>query len=148
MSAFRISVAAAAAAAAAASAQTNQPMDILPLQPEANEPTDEEIAPTEIPQGPPSEFEISPLVPVDPEGFGLYVSDQGGIGLEAWRGSEKALVQRILAQLPRGLSSPTMRDLIRRLLLSQLFYWPWEHTWRSTCFLRCTKWILRLDRCS
>lgn len=125
MSAFRSSalvvalVAVASATAEPSEPIAKQPLDIVPRVPSATEGDDIEDGPVVTPSGPQSEIEIDPLVPIDPETFGIYQPNQGGLGLDSWHGTEKKLAQRLLSRLPRGLYSPAMRDLLRRLLLSQ-----------------------------
>ena len=125
MSAFRSSAFAfALVAATSASAEPSQPiakqpMDIVPRPPSATTDGTTGGAPAVNPSSPPSDIEIDPLAPIDPETFGLYQADDGGLGLNTWEGTEKILAQKLLSRLPRGLNSAAMRDLIRRLLLSQ-----------------------------
>lgn len=123
MNGFHVSALAAALvamASASARAQSGDPIDIIPRTPSVEAPRENDSPPE--PAGAetgPSDFEIDLLVPVDPDSFGLYAQDEGGLGFEVWRGTDRTLAEKLLARLPDGISSPVMRDLIRRLLLSE-----------------------------
>ena len=64
------------------------------------------------------EIEVGALEAVDPSSIGLLSEEQGGLGLEMWAGTRRALVERLLPRLPMGTSSRAMQSLARRLLLS------------------------------
>ena len=63
-------------------------------------------------------IEISRLTELDPESVGILDPEHGGFPGDLWRGTERHTVERLLPRLPGALSSATMRDLARRLLLS------------------------------
>ncbi len=63
-------------------------------------------------------IEISRLTELDPESVGILDPEHGGFSGNLWRGTERHTVERLLPHLPGALSSVTMRDLARRLLLS------------------------------
>jgi hypothetical protein len=63
-------------------------------------------------------IEISRLTELDPESVGILDPEHGGFPGNLWRGTERHTVERLLPRLPGALSSATMRDLARRLLLS------------------------------
>jgi len=67
-----------------------------------------------VPQG----IEINPLAELDPDSLGTLDPDSGGLGLDLWQGSDRALIETLLKVLPATSSSPTMRNLAIRLLLS------------------------------
>lgn len=130
MTAFRADVAPMAALLAAfvvgflpfaATAQQNQPLRLTPpkqVQPVENQPAS---ATTESPKtvtigGP--DVKIDQLQSVDPDAAGTLAPAQGGFGLNMWQGTGRALVEKLLPRLPVGVASPTMRNLMRRLLLS------------------------------
>jgi tetratricopeptide (TPR) repeat protein len=50
--------------------------------------------------------------------MGVLEDAQGGLGVDMWRGTRRAHVERLLARLPAAPSSLVLRDLQRRLLLS------------------------------
>lgn len=62
--------------------------------------------------------EVSPLQAIDPDSAGVLDQSKGGFGVDMWAGASRALVQRLLPQLPAAAPSPVMHDLMRRLLLS------------------------------
>ncbi len=63
-------------------------------------------------------IEISRLTELDPESVGILDPEHGGFSGDLWRGTERHTVERLLPHLPGALGSATMRDLARRLLLS------------------------------
>ncbi len=63
-------------------------------------------------------IEISRLTELDPESVGILDPDHGGFPGDLWRGTDRRTVERLLPHLPGALGSATMRDLARRLLLS------------------------------
>ena len=62
--------------------------------------------------------ESNPLAAINPDSAGVLDSSQGGFGVAMWAGTSRALVQRLLPQLPVKAPSHAMHDLMRRLLLS------------------------------
>lgn len=62
--------------------------------------------------------ESSPLATIDLETVGTLGPENGGLGTALWRGTERRFVEEMLPRLPVNASSPTMRDLMRRLLLT------------------------------
>jgi hypothetical protein len=65
-----------------------------------------------------SGVQIDSLKKVDPDTAGTLTAEQGGFGADMWRGTDRALVERLLPKLPVNTPSATMRDLMRRMLLS------------------------------
>lgn len=61
---------------------------------------------------------IGELQAIDADSVGLLDAAQGGFGINMWMGTRRSLVERLLPRIPAPLSSPFMRDLARRLLLS------------------------------
>lgn len=80
----------------------------IPVQPEAPPPSDS------IPD---DAISVGTLGGPDLGNVGL-LDETGGFGADMWRGTERALVERLLPQLPASLPSPTLQALYRRLLLS------------------------------
>ncbi len=62
--------------------------------------------------------EIDTLTAIDPDATGVLSKDQGGFGNDMWQGTSRELVDNLLGKLPLNATSTTMRNLIRRLLLS------------------------------
>ena len=63
-------------------------------------------------------IEIDSLQSIDPDTVGTLSAARGGLGIDMWRGTSRELVERLLPHLPVNAPSLTMRDLMRRLLLS------------------------------
>jgi tetratricopeptide (TPR) repeat protein len=95
--------------------------------PGARAPLDEPRAPagTEVerldepapraPQG----ISVDALEPIDPATVGVLTErDPGGFPGEVWQGLDRRQVANLIAGIPADLSSPILRDLIRRLLLT------------------------------
>ena len=66
-----------------------------------------------------SGIEINRLSNLAPETVGLLSLAQGGYGLNLWQGSSRRSVENLLALLPGELASASLRDMARRLLLSE-----------------------------
>ena len=65
-----------------------------------------------------SDIEIGELEKPDPDSGGILDASMGGFGPDLWAGTDRALLLRLLAQLPTEQNSPALHDLTRRLLLS------------------------------
>jgi hypothetical protein len=83
------------------------------------------VSPLVLPQPAPlsttasaSGVEVGNLGSVTPDYGGTLEEGGGGFPLDMWKGTDRALVERLLPQLPAAPSSPAMRDLARRLLLT------------------------------
>ena len=64
-------------------------------------------------------FESQELAAPDPDGVGtLDVATGGVLPGTAWQGSTQPFVANLVASLPAGIASPTLRRLTRQLLLS------------------------------
>jgi len=63
-------------------------------------------------------IQIDSLRAINPETVGTLTSENGGLGTGMWAGTSRSLVERLLPRLPVGATSATMRDLMRRLLLT------------------------------
>ncbi|MBL6957641.1 MAG: hypothetical protein ISR52_01560 [Rhodospirillales bacterium] len=62
--------------------------------------------------------QIDTLQGIDPDTAGTLTAEQGGFGEAMWSGTSRQLVVSLLPLLPVKSSSPVMRDLMHRLLLS------------------------------
>lgn len=96
-----------------------QPIQLAPPSLFAPEPLEEGAASPEpatgvIKQG----IEVNKLDEIASEAIGVLDSRDGGLGAAMWRGSERALIASLLRRLPHDLTSSAMRDLARRVLLS------------------------------
>ena len=56
---------------------------------------------------------------IDPDAAGVLNRAQGGFGTDMWSGTRRAVVEALLPRLPVNATSPAMRGLMRRLLLSE-----------------------------
>ena len=65
------------------------------------------------------EIKVDVLKTPEFDGAGTLGDAEGGLGTRMWQGTPRALVEQMLPKLPTNLSSPTMRGLTRRLLLTQ-----------------------------
>ena len=68
---------------------------------------------------PAGEIVFDTLDPIDPDTFGLIGADQGGFGVDVWRGVGWETVSRLMPHMPGLTTSATMRALASRLLLSR-----------------------------
>ncbi len=77
-------------------------------------------APTQTPAEPLSSGGIQeqPLQAIDADSVGTLSAAEGGFGEAMWRGTPRALVERVLPHLPIAGDSAAMQGLARRLLLS------------------------------
>jgi hypothetical protein len=63
-------------------------------------------------------IEVNRLAELSPDSVGVLDPDNGGFGLDMWRGTDREVVIRLLPRLPSEIRSRGLRDLARRLLLS------------------------------
>ena len=63
-------------------------------------------------------IEIDSLSDVDPNSIGAIDAERGGLGADLWQNSRRATVAGLLRAMPKRIASPTLRDLVRRSLLS------------------------------
>jgi hypothetical protein len=76
-------------------------------------------APGDAPEDPGySDIEVNRLGELDPESLGILGPEHGGLGSDAWAGSDRSTVEALLRDLSGDLASPTLRRLATRLLLS------------------------------
>jgi hypothetical protein len=66
----------------------------------------------------PSGLEVGSLGDVTPDYGGTLQEGGGGFPVDMWKGTDRALVERLLPKLSPAASSPAMRDLTRRLMLT------------------------------
>mgnify|MGYP001167721019 FL=1 len=59
------------------------------------------------------------LKELDRDSIGLLDANQGGLGADMWSGISRSFVTRLLVLLPSRINSPIMRNLMRRLLLTE-----------------------------
>jgi len=63
-------------------------------------------------------IEIDTLKSISPDTAGILALEDGGFGPDLWLGSSDRFIETMLARLPVNAASTTMRDLMRRLLLT------------------------------
>jgi hypothetical protein len=61
---------------------------------------------------------VDHLASPDPESVGTLDENSGGLSVDMWAGTPREFIERLLPRLPDRLASPTLRRLVRRLLLS------------------------------
>ncbi len=61
---------------------------------------------------------IESLQTIDPDSVGTMTREEGGFGINMWDGTSRDMVEKLLPKLPVNSQSRTMRDMMRRLLLS------------------------------
>ncbi len=94
------------------------PTNLEPLKAEDLEKTPvDEPKPTETPLREDG-VQMDTLQAVDPESAGTLTKGEGGFGLEMWSGTSRAFADRLISALPTDTTSPAMRHMVRRLLLS------------------------------
>jgi hypothetical protein len=93
-------------AAGPAAAQTTTPANTQP------------VPAGSISTSPSHGVEVGTLDEVTPDYGGPLEEGAGGFPIDMWKGTDRALVERLLPQLAVPKGSPAMRDLARRLLLS------------------------------
>ena len=109
-------------------AQQAVPLDIVPLTPVQSAPVGSEAIVEEpdpaaaetmaAAAGAEADVEVGVLQAPDPEAIGLMEESEGGFPYDMWRGSDRALIERLLPRLPAGATSRAMNGLTRRLLLT------------------------------
>lgn len=112
-------------------AQSNDPVSLVP-RPVDNSTADEDGRAPKIPQreAEPSKtvrsipgtsdsaVKIRGLGEIDTDAVGLAGQNAGGLSAEMWRGTSRAVAERLLIAMPERLASGAAHDLARRLLLN------------------------------
>jgi hypothetical protein len=105
--------------------QTGKPQQEAPRQPEPDPPvaatpptSTAEPRQIELPRMP-AGIEVAPIGAIDPDSVGVLSEADGGFGPDMWRGTGRALLERLLPTMPGANGSPAMRSLARRMLLTQ-----------------------------
>jgi len=63
-------------------------------------------------------IQVDSLSEIDPDSAGTLTTEDGGFGIDMWRGTDRVVVDALLPRLPVKAASSAMRGLMRRLLLS------------------------------
>ena len=80
--------------------------------------SDTTVAPLETPRVDEHDIEIEVLEEVDPDSLGILESHQGGLGELMWSGTSRARANALMNLVPSASTSSAVRDLTRRVLLS------------------------------
>lgn len=91
--------------------------NLQPTMPSTTQPTTL-APPPSIRARVPLKINVEELQEIDSDSVGTLTAEQGGFGINMWEGTSRSLVEKLLPKLPVNSSSRTMRDLMRRLLLS------------------------------
>lgn len=103
------------------------PTDIKPAGPARTKDrtTEATPAPSKVDQGAilpagvsGGKIQVDNLENIDPDTAGVLTQEQGGFGVDMWQQTSRVLVNAFLPKLPVEASSPAMRSLMRRLLLT------------------------------
>ncbi|MCW2235827.1 hypothetical protein [Azospirillum canadense] len=86
-----------------------------PVTPVAPPPPSFDVVPK---VAPPAPIQVETLGPLDPDGAGT-LDDPRGLGGNPWQGLPRAVLLRLLPELPVATPSPAVKELERRLLLSR-----------------------------
>lgn len=65
-----------------------------------------------------STITVDSLPSLDPDSLGILNDDGRGLGADMWAGTDRATLEQLLSRLPGSVGSLTLRDLMRRLLLT------------------------------
>jgi len=88
-------------------------------QPTPNSPAQARPTPDSAAQGTNSQgVQVGQLSQVDVASIGTLSRAQGGLGVNMWSGTSRALIQELLPHVPTSSTSAAARDLTRRLLLT------------------------------
>lgn len=65
-----------------------------------------------------SDIAVTPAMNISLDTLGIYDDKSGGLAFSVWEGSDYARVKLLLEHVPHTIPSPTVRQLVARLLLS------------------------------
>src|SRR5690606_9112726 len=65
-----------------------------------------------------ADISVTPAKNISLDTLGIYDAKSGGLDFNVWEGSDHARVKFLLEKLPETIPSPTVRNLVARLLLS------------------------------
>ncbi|MHA1598421.1 MAG: hypothetical protein ACTSV1_06825 [Alphaproteobacteria bacterium] len=61
---------------------------------------------------------VGSLQTIDPDTTGILGVEGGGFGVDMWTGTSKRMLETMMKRIPVNVGSSTMRDMMRRLLLT------------------------------
>lgn len=76
------------------------------------------VAPSPSPHRDIQDIEVNTLRGLDPDDAGTLYPDTGGLGAALWDGMPRGQIEQLVQRIPVTIQSPTMRDVLRRLLLT------------------------------
>jgi hypothetical protein len=119
-SALLLAAAPFAAPAEEAAPASEAPIRLGPRQPAiAPQATESEAPPQKFEERSGGSIRIEELSSPTSNATGVLDESKGGLGLDMWKGSRQALVEKLIPALPSGPKSATAHDLQKRLLLTQ-----------------------------
>jgi hypothetical protein len=65
-----------------------------------------------------SGIQVDRLQVVTPDSAGILTTENGGFGVDMWRGASMASAMEMLSRVPARIGSPTLAGLVRRLVLT------------------------------
>ena len=108
-----------AAVALPAGAQVGAPVRLGPAPPPPGSDADADSQGQPAVEAlPPGGIRVEGLGALDTDAVGTLGDARGGLGVDMWNGTTRALVERLLPQLPATTRSRAARSLMRRLLLT------------------------------
>jgi len=100
-------------------AQTVKPLPLAPPTSLLGTPGEAPAEPeATAPAAPDEDIRIEGLEAVAPEAVGTLGPSDGGLGIDMWQGTDRALVETLLPRLPSPVTGRVAHDLARRLLLT------------------------------
>ncbi|MBL41801.1 MAG: hypothetical protein CMM49_03970 [Rhodospirillaceae bacterium] len=66
-----------------------------------------------------SEISITTLKPIDPSSVGIYREGGLGLSLNIWENSDREVIEALISVVPESYYSPALRNLYKRILLSE-----------------------------
>jgi hypothetical protein len=87
------------------------PKVALPIQ-------EQQTTATEVKDSIGTSIQVDTLQIINPDTAGVLSTQEGGFGVGMWDGTSRRMLTTMIRQLPVNIKSKSMRDLMRRLLLS------------------------------
>ena len=94
------------------------PRRLLPLKTIVPESPSEIISPTPVSPKTQSGIEVNKLEGPDPQEFGTIDALSGGLARDMWAGTSSSMAAKLLGQLPSAIASRSLREVLRRALLT------------------------------
>lgn len=91
-----------------------------------------------------AEITVAPASNISLDTLGVYDASNGGVAFDVWKGSSHAHVRSLLENQPQSIPSPTVRQLLTKLLLSGTRP-PQSENIRQNIFTQRIETLMRLD---